>query len=317
MAGAVPGAARGSTGVVRILAIDGGGIRGIIPAMVLAEVERRTGRPARELFDLIAGTSTGGIIACALARPEPRPAAELVDLYRREGPDIFSRSLGRRVASAEGLLDEKYDDDALDTALARHLGDTRLRDARTRVLVTTYDLHGREPFVFRSWRSGADVSMAVAARATSAAPTYFEPVLFQGRSLIDGGVYAINPALTAYTEALRLRPSESPAEHVVVSLGTGKQTRRIEHDDARDWGQLEWARPLIGVVFDGAADAVESAMEAIAGERHHRFQVELTRGSDDLDDASADNLARLQDHARELIEESSAGLDAALRAVAR
>ena len=300
---------------MRVLAIDGGGIRGIIPAMVLAELERRAGRPAHTLFDLIAGTSTGGIIACALARPEPRPATELVDLYRREGPGIFSRSLLRRVTSAEGFLDEKYDDDALNAALTQHLGDTALRDAQTRVLVTTYDLHGREPFVLRSWRSGPDVSMTLAARATSAAPTFFEPVQFQGRSLVDGGVYAINPALTAYAEALRLRPSEPPAEHVVVSLGTGKQTRRIEHDDARSWGQLEWARPLISVVFDGAADAVEASLEAIAGERHHRFQVELTRASDDLDDASADNLALLQDHARELIEESSARLDAALVAV--
>ena len=300
---------------MRILAIDGGGIRGIIAAMVLAEIERRTGRPAHTLFDLIAGTSTGGIIACALARPEPQPAAELVELYRTEGPRIFSRSLARRVRSAEGYLDEKYDDDALDAALARYLGDTPLREARTRVLITTYDLHAREPFELRSWRSGADVSMALAARATSAAPTYFEPVLFQGRSLVDGGVYAINPALRAYGEALHLRPSESPGEHVIVSLGTGKQTRRIEHDDATDWGQLEWARPLISVVFDGVTDAVESTMEAIVGERHHRFQVELTRASDDLDDASADNLARLQDHARALIDESSARLDAALRAV--
>ena len=301
---------------MRILAIDGGGIRGIIPAMVLAELERRARRPAHTLFDLVAGTSTGGVIACALARPDPQPAAELVELYRTEGPRIFSRSLARRVTSAEGFLDEKYDDAALNDALGRYLGDTALRDARTRVLVTAYDLHGREPFEFRSWRSGADVSMAVAARATSAAPTYFEPVLFQGRSLVDGGVYAINPALRAYGEALRLRPSEPPGEHVVVSLGTGKQTRRIEHDDARDWGQLEWARPLLGVVFDGVTDAVESTIETIVGERHHRFQVELTRASDDLDDATPENLARLQDHARALLERSSDRLDAALRALA-
>jgi hypothetical protein len=302
---------------VRILAIDGGGIRGIIPAIVLAELERRAGQPAHALFDLVAGTSTGGIIACALTRPEPRPAAELVDLYRTEGPRIFSRSLARRVTSAEGYLDERYDDEALGAALARYLGDTPLRDARTRVVVTTYDLHAREPFLFRSWRSGPDVPMAVAARATSAAPTYFEPVLFQGRSLVDGGVYAINPALVAYAEALRLRPSEPPAEHVVVSLGTGKQTRRIEHDDARGWGQLEWARPLIGVVFDGAADAAEATVEAIVAERHHRFQVELTRASDDLDDASEDNLARLEEHARELVEASGGRMDAALSAVVR
>jgi len=297
---------------VRILSIDGGGIRGIVPAMVLAELERRAGTPAHELFDLIAGTSTGGIIACAVAQPRPRAAAELVELYLVEGPRIFRRSLGRRVASAEGLLDEKYDDRALDAALERYLGGAALRDARTRVLITAYDLHAREPFFFKSWRAGADVPMTIAARATSAAPTYFEPVLWNGRSFVDGGVFATNPAMCAYAEAARLRSGE---EHVVVSLGTGKQTRRIDHEDAKDWGQLEWVRPVIDVVFDGVADTVEYQLDQLAGGRHHRFQVELTRASDALDEAGAENLARLQDHARELVERQTDDLDAALRAL--
>ncbi len=295
---------------MRILSIDGGGIRGIVPAVVLAELERRAGRPLHELFDLVAGTSTGGIIACALTIP--RPAEELVGLYLTEGPRIFRRSLGRRVTSAEGLIDEKYDDDALDDALARYLGESRLRDARTRVLITTYDLHARMPYLFKSWQAGADVSMALAARATSAAPTYFEPVRWSGRSLVDGGVYATNPAMCAFAEATRLRARE---KHVVVSLGTGKLTRRIDHDDAKDWGQLEWVRPVIDVVFDGVSDTVEYQLDQLAGPRHHRFQVELTRASDDLDEASPENLELLQGHARELVAQASDELDAALAAV--
>jgi hypothetical protein len=154
--------------------------------------------------------------------------------------------------------------------------------------------------------------MTLAARATSAAPTYFEPVLWQGRSLVDGGVYATNPAMCAWAEAARLRSGE---EHVVVSLGTGKQTRRIDHEDAKDWGQLEWVRPVIDVVFDGVSDTVEYQLEQLAGPRHHRFQVELTRASDALDDAAPENLARLQDHARELVEGASAALDDAVAAL--
>jgi patatin-like phospholipase/acyl hydrolase len=90
---------------MRVLAIDGGGIRGLIPAMVLAEIERRTGRPAGGLFDLIAGTSTGGILAAALARPDPIPAAQLVELYEQEGPKIFHRSLLKRIESIDGNID--------------------------------------------------------------------------------------------------------------------------------------------------------------------------------------------------------------------
>ena len=106
-----------------ILSIDGGGIRGIIPALVLAEIEERAGRPTADLFDLVAGTSTGGIIAAATCAPEPRPAADLVDLYRIEGPKIFHRSLVHTLTSAWGLLEEKYEDTELTRALRHYIGE--------------------------------------------------------------------------------------------------------------------------------------------------------------------------------------------------
>src|SRR3954452_15657439 len=115
---------------MRVLSIDGGGIRGIIPALVLAEVEQRSGKRVFELFDLIAGTSTGGILACALCAPDPLPASELVKLYEEEGPSIFDRSVFQRIRSAEGLLDEKYDDAALDRALERFLSHKLLSETR-------------------------------------------------------------------------------------------------------------------------------------------------------------------------------------------
>ena len=84
---------------MKVLAIDGGGIRGLIPALVLAEIERRTGRRIADMVDLLAGTSTGGILACALGKPDPLPAAEIAAIYEEEGPKIFSRSLLKKVAS--------------------------------------------------------------------------------------------------------------------------------------------------------------------------------------------------------------------------
>jgi uncharacterized protein len=284
---------------VRILSIDGGGIRGLIPAIVLAEIEARAGRSAAELFDLVAGTSTGGIIACALGTG--RPAADLVRLYREEGPRIFSRSLGRRVASADGLIDERYDDEALNDALRRYLGDARLADSRVPLLITAYDLHAREPVLFES----GDAPMFVAARATSAAPTYFEPLLYEGRSLIDGGVYATNPALFAY--------ARHPDARVLASLGTGKLTRRIAHEDAVGWGQLGWVRPVIDVVFDGVADSVELHLDRLLGPRHRRFQTVLDRASDDLDDASERNLRLLEEQARDLVRHRTRDLDELVR----
>jgi patatin-like phospholipase/acyl hydrolase len=297
---------------VRILSIDGGGIRGIIPALVLAEVEARTGRRIAELFDLVAGTSTGGILACALTVPGARPAHELVELYRTEGPRIFHRSLVRRVETADGLLDEKYDDAALRAALADYLGTARLSDATTRVLATAYDLEGRAPYFFKSWRADRDAPMVEVARATAAAPTYFEPIGVDGLALVDGGVFATNPAMCAYAEAARLAQEAGARVDVrLLSLGTGRLTRPMHLADAHGWGLVEWVRPLIDVVFDGVADTVDYQLQHILGEgAYTRLQTDLDQASDALDDASPANLARLEREAAELIAARSAELDA-------
>jgi patatin-like phospholipase/acyl hydrolase len=142
---------------MRVLSIDGGGIRGIVPALVLAELEARSGRPVCDLFDLIGGTSTGGILALALTRPgqssPPAPrwrASEIVALYREEGPRIFTRSLGKRITSVEGLLDERYANGPLREVLERYLGETTVDQALTDVFVTAYDLEARKPKFFKS-----------------------------------------------------------------------------------------------------------------------------------------------------------------------
>jgi len=298
---------------MRVLAIDGGGIRGIIPALVLAEIEQRTGRRIAELFDLVAGTSTGGILACALTRADAAPAAQLVELYRTEGPKIFRRSLAHRVRSAEGLLEEKHDDAALEDALSRYLGADQLSDATTKVLVTAYDLQAREPYFFKSWRPDLDAPLRVAARATAAAPTYFEPIEVGARSLVDGGVFATNPAMCAYAEAVRL--TEQPPAFV-LSLGAGSQTRPIAHRDAASWGLVQWARPIIDAVFDGVSDTVEYQLRQLMPDGSVvRLQTELDKASDALDDASARNLALLEEQARELIDRESAAIDAACTAI--
>ncbi len=279
---------------MKVLSIDGGGIRGLIPALVLAEVERRTGRRIAELVDLIAGTSTGGILACALAKPDPLPAEDIAGVYVEEGPRIFDRSLLKRIVSVEGYLDERYDDAGLVRALERYLGATRLDEATVPVLLTAYDLELRRVHLLRSSGGGSGATMVQAAHATSAAPTYFEPVRLDGATLVDGGVFAINPALCAYAEV-------GGALDLLVALGTGEQTRRISYEQARGWGQLEWARPLIDVVFDGGQDAVDFQLGALLGERYVRLQTRLDEASDDLDDASAANLAALRREAERLI----------------
>jgi uncharacterized protein len=299
---------------MRVLAIDGGGIRGLIPALVLTEMEQRAGRRIFEMFDLIAGTSTGGILACALCAPDPLPASELVALYEEEGPKIFDRSLFQRIKSAEGLLDEKYDDTALDRALERFLEHKRLAETRPNLIVPAYDTALPGPYFFKTTKAREsaedDFPLSVVARATSAAPTYFEAQEAGERALVDGGVFAGNPAMCAFAEVLN---EVDAREVVLLSLGTGERTRKHSFDEIKDWGVAMWARPILDVVFDGVSDAVHYQLDhVLGGDRYWRLQTELTLASDDLDDATEDNLAKLRGHADDLIRDQSAVLDAAL-----
>lgn len=308
-----------------VLSIDGGGIRGIIPAVVLTELERRTGRRVADLFDLIAGTSTGGILAAALTvRDEAGglrwTAEELIDLYVSEGPEIFSQSLIDKILNPLGLLDERYDDKALERAINRYIGDARLTELATDVLLTAYDTEGRTPFFFKSHVAAGAPSwnhrVSDAVRATVAAPTYFEPHLLttamQRYSLVDGGVFANNPAMSAYAEADRIAPGR-PVR--LVSLGTGSLNRCYPYEDVKGWGVVEWIRPLIAVVFDGQSDAVSTQLDELLAERHHRFQIELNGASDDLDDVRPENLEALRRLGQALVEGETAQLDRVVEAL--
>ncbi len=305
----------------RILSIDGGGIRGMIPAIVLERIEERVGRPIAECFDLIAGTSTGGILATALTRAgdDNAPmwsARQLIELYETEGPRIFDRSVFKAIESAFGIEDEKYPRANLESALDHYLGDARLKDALTDLLIAAYETEQRFPFFFKRRKaredSSHDFAISDVAYATSAAPTYFEPLKLETSdtvdwfSLIDGGVFASNPAMCAFAEARRHHPDR---EVMLVSLGTGELTRSLPHYEVEDWGVREWIwphTPLLSVMFDGMSDTVDYQLTQLLDERlYFRFQPKLDLASDDMDDASADNLRALKLQATRLLAERS------------
>ncbi|MEO4048029.1 patatin-like phospholipase family protein [Pseudomonas sp. CAU 1711] len=299
----------------KILSIDGGGIRGIIPALVLAEIERKTGRPIAELFDLIIGTSTGGLLALGFGKRSQAGGAqysarELSELYEKRGAEIFSRSLWRRMPGYN-ITDEKYSHEGLETVLEEYFGDDRLGQLSPNIVVTAYDLHQRDPLFLKSWNTAhRDIRVRDAARATSAAPTYFEPLPLQvcenDCALVDGGVFINNPAVSGYAEARRLFPEEEA--FFVLSLGTGQMTRKIPYQDAKDWGQAAWVIPLLSCMFDGVSDAADYQMRQILPEgSYFRLQANLgkrgdpLRANDDMDDASERNIRDLQALAVHLI----------------
>jgi len=138
----------------KILSLDGGGIRGLIPALLIAEMEKRTGKRCAEMFDMIAGTSTGGILALAFSVHEDNKpkysALDLADIYAKQGKDIFKRSYWKGVSSVGGTLDEKYSAAGLEAVLTQYLGDLKLKDGMCNTLVTSYDIENREPYFFKS-----------------------------------------------------------------------------------------------------------------------------------------------------------------------
>lgn len=302
----------------KILAIDGGGIRGIIPAILLTELERRTGKPISQLFDLIAGTSTGGILALALTRPNaqglPRfRAADLIELYEKEGPVIFPQSLLRKVVTLGHTLREKYTSKGVEMVLQQYFGGSRLKEALTTVLVTSYDIEQRSPWLFRSERAKLnpfyDFPMWQVARSTSAAPTYFEPEQIQMPdindqwALVDGGTFANNPSMCAYAEALHLHPE---SDVLMVSLGTGEYTTPLEYDKAKKWGLIGWARSVIDVVFDGVSKTTDYQLQQLLAasegpRRYYRFQLTLARGTDQMDNTEPQNLESLKRQANAMV----------------
>ncbi len=308
--------------MIKILSIDGGGIRGIIPALVLAEIEKRTKRPIASLFDLIAGTSTGGILALGLSIPkaptEPLyQAHQLVEMFERQGARIFSRGIFHTLAACGNLRRAKYSAAGIEQVLLEYFGNSRLRDAATGVLITGYEIERSFPFFFRSAiareRSDYDFPAREVARATSAAPTYFEPMkLLTGTftdhyTLIDGGVYANNPAACALVEARATHPNA--ADFLVVSLGTGELTRCLPFEQTRHWGAIQWAAPVLDVVFDGASRTVDYQLRQLLPDHYYRFQTTLDGHNHRLDNASPENITALKALAYNLVERESAEID--------
>ncbi|MEE8105949.1 MAG: patatin-like phospholipase family protein [Planctomycetota bacterium] len=329
--------------LVRILSIDGGGIRGILPGQILVRLEEilqtyRADARIADYFDFVAGTSTGGILSCLYLLPDsqqkPRPllsAKEAVDLYLERGDEIFSISFWQRVRSGGGISDEKYDAGELEEALKQYFEETWLRDLMRPCLITSYDIKRREPRFFTQHNASAaskDFLVRDVARATSAAPTYFEAARIYSRSripypLIDGGVFANNPTMCAYAECRNMDQEDAGGrirnprakDIAILSLGTGGKRKSYAWSEAKDWGAIGWIKPVIDIMMAGSADTVDFQMKRIyeaVGKpaQYLRIEPDLGDAVPDMDDASEDNLRALREAGIEAAEEYDAKLKA-------
>jgi patatin-like phospholipase/acyl hydrolase len=317
----------------RILSIDGGGIRGIIPGQILVELEdklrKATGKPnaaVSDYFDLIAGTSTGGILACALLCPgsdKPRKprfsAKEVVDLYMERGHEIFSIPVFHQLRTAFGVLDEKYPSDGIEDALDDYFGNTKLSMILKPCLIPAYDITRRKAHFFTSHDAkkdpGKDFLLRDVARATSAAPTYFECVNVKSLTgvsypLIDGGVFVNNPALCAYAEAHN-KFKVTAKEMLILSLGTGSVKEEYVYKKARDWSMIQWLKPLLSIMMSGVSEVVDYQLRQIyssvkAQNQYLRIDTNLpVTVNHAMDDATEENRNALRELGTETAQDSS------------
>lgn len=286
-----------------ILTIDGGGIRGVIPATVLTvlveKLKRRKKKlPLHRYFDMIAGTSTGAIIAAGLTCPKPgsksAPAADpqtLLDLYKTKGQLIFDLGIFGKIGN-EGYLDERYDAAPLEEILKGMLGTTtEIKDALKPVIITAYDIENRRAmFLSNVDRKHERFLFWQAVRGSSAAPTYFEPIRVDdlaGRTkektptlaLIDGGVFANDPGMAAYVEGVK---QGWAGDMVILSLGTGSEKKPIPFSKAKDWGSLGWIKqgndsPIISVLMQGQSSTASYQLDRLLNPDLDAFNAGATK----------------------------------------
>ena len=238
----------------KILSIDGGGIKGIFPAGILTYLEENclAGRPIGDYFDLITGTSTGGIIALGLGAG--LTARSLLDLYVNEGHRVFppGQRAGGWFRKMRQLFRNQYDRTALDEILRQTLGTRTLRESRYRLLIPATEAKHGDPAVYKTphhpgYFLDGDKPMAEVAAATSAAPTYLKPVVQDDYTLLDGGIWANNPTMMGLVEALTCF-SVQREQIMILSIGCGQDGFRINNKQAARTGQFQW-RDIIYVAM--------------------------------------------------------------------
>jgi patatin-like phospholipase/acyl hydrolase len=273
----------------RILSLDGGGLRGIIPVLILKKIEEITGKKIYELFDCIVGTSTGGIIAAGLTATKNGKTTHLdldtlYKLYTTEGDTIFPQPKNifqKWSKGVKSVFNPKYSPEGLDKLLTQYFGDLTLKNTLKPIIVTSYDLKSNEIIMFKTrnakWsKQRFDAKLKDVCRATSAAPTYLPSyeMKYDGkdRVLVDGGVYINNPVLAAVSDVIKncdIRLSDIEC----LSLGTGIHAESLGVK-TEGWGLVEWVKPITTIMMQASSMSVDYQSEQLL-KKHLRLQIRI------------------------------------------
>lgn len=280
----------------RILSIDGGGLRGTFPAAFLATLEEHTEQSIGHYFDLIAGTSTGGIIAIGLGMG--LSAKEILSIYEKHGPDIFPQKIHSKTRWIRSCLEflrhivrTKYDATPLREVLIKVFKERQLGEARTRLIIPAWNPNAQSVYIYKTahherLRYDYKSKAVDAAMATASAPTYFpQHITEESVSLIDGGVWANNPTAIAVVEAITLLGWAPQSLHI-LSLGCLHERYTLPHAG----GLGRFNMKLIKLLMDGQAQGAMGMAKLLTGDEHerkaiHRINDTVSYGDYPIDDA--------------------------------
>jgi patatin-like phospholipase/acyl hydrolase len=275
----------------QILSLDGGGLKGLFSAALLAKWEEEQETRVVDHFDLIAGTSTGGIIALGLGLGFS--AAEIMDLYLSKADLIFLHSM---LGDAKHWLDVKYSSEGLKTALEGLLKDRKLGESKTRLIIPAFDPKFEGIHIFktphhRRLQTDYKETAVHVALATSAAPTYFDPhVKESGLELVDGGVWANNPVMLAVAEGLGYLEEEQE-DIAALRIGTTDEVYSVEQIKSSG-GKIAMAGPLINFMMRGQSQSASGMVyHMLGGDRYHEINPKVAAGDFKLDKLSKELVA--------------------------
>lgn len=274
----------------RILSVDGGGIRGIFPASVLAHFEKTflQGRSIATCFDMVVGTSTGGILALGLG--SGLTAADLANLYLKRGAEIFPPPgpVARRLRTITQFVKHRYDRRALQAILEVKLGGRRLDESIVRLCVPALEGRYGEVNIYKTphhpdYHLDGPKPMVTVAMATSAAPTYFQPLADGGHILVDGGVWANNPIMIGLVDALTC--FDVPRTSIrILSLGCGDEPYVLSEGQRAGGGLLAWRELIFTAMRLQSQNALGQARLLVGPEQVHRIDPADLDPAIELDD---------------------------------
>lgn len=329
-----------SNKIVKILSVDGGGIRGIIPLVILEYlrsqlIKKGINDPFYRLFDVIAGTSTGGIIALALSSPnrihsEPMSINQLLSFYENKSSYIFENEYSPLYKAFMSLFKPPYNPSTFEKELLQIFGDETLKDLLTDVYVTTLNIITYETKNFlripKSSTLHENFYVRDVARATSAAPTLFPPAQVQSLNssssycLVDGGFYAVNPSLNAYLYAKSKYPLAD--KYVLISLGTGLPITDYSCKEIKNWGLGSWVAPwknlpLVQSFMQGQIHNANDLLRSYCPDlKFFRFEPLIEPDEDSASDASVANIINLEKIGIDYVKKNSLLLAQAVNALA-